>query len=73
MTNANPVYVPMDPGYKPTAYDVKEDKNKRENSPDYAKFVTLYRSIIGSCMYAQMLCRPDISYAVSVLSRYLIK
>ena len=73
LTNANPVYVPMDPGYKPTAYDVKEDKNKRENSPDYAKFVTLYRSIIGSCMYAQMLCRPDISYAVSVLSRYLNK
>ena len=24
-------------------------------------------------MYAQMLCRPDISYAVSVLSRYLNK
>jgi hypothetical protein len=30
-----------------------------------------YASIVGSLMYAQVCTRPDISYAVSVLGRYL--
>ena len=57
----------MDHSYKPTA----NDDNKAKQRPNYDEFVTLYRSIIGSCMYAQMLTRCDIGYAVSVLSKYL--
>ena len=69
-----PVSVPFDPGYKATAFDNKTDSNKTENKhDDYESFVTEYRSIIGSCMYAQMLTRPDIAYGVSVLSRFLNK
>ena len=40
---------------------------------NYDGFVTYYRSITGSCMYAQMLTRPDISYSVAKLSKYLNK
>ena len=39
--------------------------------PNYQDFVTHYRFIIGSCMYAPMLTRPDIGYSVSKLSKYL--
>ena len=46
--DANPVYVPIDSSYKPTANDI----NKAQKRPDYNEFVTLFRSIIGSCMYA---------------------
>ena len=67
MLDANPVYVPIDSSYKPTANDI----NKAQKRPNYNEFVTLFRSIIGSCMYAQMLTRCDIGYAVSVLSKYL--
>ena len=46
LLDANPVYVPMDHSYKPTA----NDDNKAKQRPNYDEFVTLYRSIIGSCM-----------------------
>ena len=61
----------MDSGAKLTEKDNKEEHNKDESKDNYEEFVTKYRSIIGSCMYAQMLTRPDISYAVSKLSKYL--
>ncbi|PPQ83944.1 hypothetical protein CVT24_005864 [Panaeolus cyanescens] len=32
---------------------------------------TLYREIIGSLMYLSVMTRPDITYAVSILSQYL--
>ena len=34
---------------------------------------SLYREIIGSLMYLSVMTRPDITYAVSTLSRYLSK
>ena len=52
---------------KPTA----NDNNKAKQRPNYNEFVSLYRSMIGSCMYAQMLTRCNTGYAVSVLSKYL--
>ena len=67
------ISTPMEPGLKLTEKDNKEEHNKDENKDNYEEFVTKYRSIIGSCMYAQMLTRPDISYAVSKLSKYLNK
>ena len=61
----------MDSTYKPTKEDKKDDKRKACNMPNYQDFVTHYRFMIGSCIYAQMLTRPDIGYSVSKLSKYL--
>jgi hypothetical protein len=69
--NNKPVSTPMDPGYKCSEKDTQDIANQACNRPDYDKFITEYRSIIGSCMYAQMLTRPDIAYPVSVLSKHL--
>ena len=73
VTNNYKISTPMDSGAKLTEKDNKEEHNKDESKDNYEEFVTKYRSIIGSCMYAQMLTRPDISYAVSKLSKYLNK
>ena len=49
----------------------KIDKHLEKATSDQDADNELYRSIIGSLMYAQNLTRPDISFAVSKLSRYL--
>ena len=62
LVNAKPVWTPID-----TKVVLQKAKCKSELHPDNE----LYRSIIGSCMYAAILCRPDIIYGVCKLSRYL--
>jgi hypothetical protein len=61
--NLTPKHVstPMDADAKLVAEDNAETK------PD----PTMYRSKVGSCMYIQSSTRPDISFAVKELSRYL--
>jgi hypothetical protein len=65
MENAKPMLSPM-------------DKNERfvEATPETALSETdrqLYQSIVGSLMYAMLGTRPDIAYAVGLLSRFLAK
>ena len=62
LTGAKPVYTPLD-----AKVVLKKATNKSELHPDNE----LYRSIIGSIMYAAQLCRPDVMHAVCRLSRYL--
>ena len=62
LNKAKPVYTPLD-----TRVSLQKSKDKTDLHPDNE----LYRSIIGSCMYAVILCRPDALYAVCKLSRYL--
>ena len=62
LVNAKPVWTPID-----SKVVLQKAKCKSELHPDNE----LYRSIIGSCMYAAILCRPDIIYGVCKLSRYL--
>ena len=62
LTGAKPVYTPLD-----AKVVLKKAINKSELHPDNE----LYRSIIGSIMYAAQLCRPDVMHAVCRLSRYL--
>jgi len=62
LTDAKPVYTPMDP-----KINLQKAKIKSELHPDNE----LYRSIIGSAMYAAQLCRPDALFSVCKLSRYL--
>ena len=62
LTDAKPVYTPMDP-----KINLQKAKIKSELHPDNE----LYRSIVGSAMYAATLSRPDIMFSVCKLSRYL--
>ena len=62
LTEAKPVYTPLD-----VKVVLRKAKNSNELHPDNE----LYRSIIGSIMYAAQLCRPDVLHAVCRLSRYL--
>ena len=62
LTEAKPVYTPLD-----TKVNLQKYKNVSELHPDNE----LYRSIIGSAMYAAQLCRPDVLFSVCKLSRYL--
>ena len=57
--------VPMQPG----VYLRACGENETSDLPDDMK--SLYQAIIGSCMYAATQTRPDISYPVSHLSKFL--
>jgi hypothetical protein len=59
MTDCNPAKVPM------------IGKWDLENNDSESVDETLYCSMIGKLLYAANYIRPDISYAVSLLSRYL--
>ena len=47
-------------------------RNTLKPSEDQAdkKTITWYKSVVGSLMWPAIYIRPDISYAVGVLSRY---
>ena len=66
LQDAHPRTLPLDPG-------VRYSNDMSPTSPEdveYMKSVP-YTSAIGSLMYLVVTCRPDIAYAVSVLSRYM--
>lgn len=57
--DAKIVNIPADPHALMTA----NDENKRDDIP--------YREAVGSLIFASTVCRPDITYAVGVVSRFL--
>lgn len=62
MLNSTPISTPMDPGAGNTIMP-SEDQADKET-------ITWYQSVVGSLMWPAMHTRPDIAYAVGVLSRY---
>ena len=54
------------PGTKLSVEDQSSNGGSRVDS-------TEYRSYVGSLLYAAMTCRPDISYTVKELSRFLVE
>lgn len=60
MSDCNPVATPADPNVHLTRLDPSKNK------PD-----EWYRSLVGALLYAAMVTRPDIAYAVQVLGRHL--
>jgi hypothetical protein len=60
LSEANPVSTPVDVNVKL----VKDDEISKEVDPK------LYQSMVGSLLYAAMTTRPDIAYAVGVVSKF---
>ena len=63
MSEVKPMSVPADPNVNLIPADVC--KRNECNLP--------YREVVGSLMFVAIVSRPDIAYAVSVLSRFLDK
>lgn len=65
MEDCNGVSNPMDPNQKlSSSMGPRNDKEKDEMK------TTPYRQLVGSLLFAAQISRPDISYAVNVLSRF---
>lgn len=65
MTECNPVTTPLDVNTKPTAKmcpATEEEKNQMKAVP--------HMEAIGSLLYTSQITRPDICYAVNLLSRF---
>lgn len=65
MEKCNPVSTPIDSCQhisQEMSAKTKQDKNIMSNVP--------YRQAIGSLLFLAMITRPDISFAVNLLSRY---
>ena len=64
MANSRPVSTPLDPGSTDTLVPFGGEALKGD--------ITLYQSLIGCINYLATQTRPDIAYAASVLSRFLV-
>jgi len=62
MEHPHGVLTPMDPNIK---LDLAKDRGEKE-----LEDITDYQAVVGSLMYAALATRPDILYAVPVLSCY---
>ena len=66
MQQSNPVSTPLAAHFKLSAALSPKSKEEKE----YMSHVP-YSSAVGSIMYAMVCTRPDISHAISVVSRYM--
>jgi hypothetical protein len=59
-------------GFLPMSHGITLSKSQCATSPDEQKKMSAipYASAIGSIMYAMLCARPDVSFALSVTSRY---
>src|SRR6201996_6441500 len=65
MSDSKPVATPLDPGTKLSKSDspsTPEEIQKMKNIP--------YQSAVGAIMYAMLGTRPDIAFAVTILSQF---
>lgn len=62
MLDSQPVSTPMEPGIGNTLIPSEDQADK--------KTITWYQLVVGSLMWPAIHTRPDIAYAVGVLSRY---
>ena len=67
MQDSKPVLTPLSAQFK--VKSVTRDKSEEEEKLFMSKIP--YASIMGSLMYALVCTRPNLSYTVSLLSRYM--
>jgi hypothetical protein len=65
MENCNPISTPLEVKIPVDELEISDD------NPENSKFPI--RNVIGSLMYAMLATRPDLCYAISLLSRYQTK
>jgi hypothetical protein len=65
MEHTHGVSTPMDPNVK---LDLAKDQGEKEQEQED---ITDYQAVVGSVMYPALATRPDNSYAVTILSRYI--
>lgn len=65
MSNSKPITVPFVAHFKLSAYLSHNSEKEMEHMSNVP-----FSSVLGSIMYAMVCIRPDISHAVSVVSRY---
>ena len=66
MENSKPISTPLATHFKLSTEMYPSTKEERE----YMSHVP-YANVVGSLMYAMVCTRPDISHAISVVSRYM--
>lgn len=76
LEKAAPVTTPLDPDHKLTKHMSSRKDKESIYHPDHPnskadQLVTTYRSIVGKLNHISQATRPDIAYAVAVLSKYL--
>jgi hypothetical protein len=59
------------PASTPFGYNIRLMKSTKEDSAKFIQQNSRYRKAVGSLMYITICTRPDISFAVGVLSRFL--
>lgn len=59
-------------GFLPMSHGIKLSKTQCPSTTDEQSRMSaiMYASAVGSIMYAMICTRPDVSYALSVVSRY---
>ena len=68
MQNCNTVSTPMSTSARLTKEDCPQSPAEQEDMKEEAKW---YRSNIASCLYLSLWTRPDITFAVNKLSKYM--
>ena len=66
MSNCKPISIPLAAHFKLSSEScpqTEEEKEKMTSIP--------YANAVGSLMYAMVCTRPDLAYAVSMVSRYM--
>jgi len=61
MTEANPVQIPADPQH--SLDDKQQNTNLTSKVP--------YREAVGSLLYLSQITRPEITFSVNLVSRYI--
>ena len=65
MSQSKPVFTPLDPNQKLAAEMLPEFEEER-----LKMYVVPYREIVGRLLYAAQISRPDIAFAILVLSKF---
>ena len=63
--------VPIDPNFAVSITECPMTVGLESNPRFYKKRTKLYQKILGACIFINNVCRPDISFAMNVLTRQM--